>query len=88
MPLLDAPSISKTSKDVDEAMVIGGASLYAQTLPLAQRLYMTLVHANIKGDAWFPEFALNEWREIQRQEQAADDKNPYACTFVILERTV
>jgi dihydrofolate reductase len=74
-------------KDVEEVMVIGGASLYAQTLPLAQRLYMTLVHANIKGDAWFPEFDLNQWQEIERQEHAADEKNPFAYTFLILEKT-
>ena len=73
-------------EDAEEVMVIGGASLYAQTLPLAQRLYMTLVHANVKGDAWFPEFDLSLWSEIERLEQAPDDKNPYACTFLILER--
>jgi len=73
-------------KNEEEAMVIGGASLYGQTLPMAQRLYMTLVHADIKGDAWFPEFDLDQWREIERQEHAADDKNAYTCTFLIFER--
>lgn len=73
-------------KDADEVMIIGGASVYAQTLPLAQRLYLTLVHADVKGDAWFPQFDLNQWREVDRQKHEADDKNPYACTFLILER--
>ena len=80
------PAALERAKEVEEVMVIGGASLYAQTLPLAQRLYMTLVHADIKGDAWFPDFDLNQWREIQRVEHTADEKNPYACTFLILER--
>jgi dihydrofolate reductase len=80
------PAALEQVKDVEEVMVIGGASLYAQTLPLAQRLYMTLVHAKVEGDAWFPEFDLTQWREIERQEHAADEKNPHACTFLILER--
>ncbi len=72
--------------DVEEVMIIGGSSLYQQTLPLAQRLYMTIVHADVQGDAWFPEFDLQQWREVQRSEHGADEKNPYACSFVILER--
>ncbi|MGD8940026.1 MAG: type 3 dihydrofolate reductase [Gammaproteobacteria bacterium] len=76
----------QSAKDAEEVMIIGGASLYEQTLPLAQRLYMTIVHADVEGDAWFPEFDLNEWKEQQRVEHPADDKNPYACSFVILER--
>ncbi|KPJ92133.1 MAG: hypothetical protein AMJ53_10010 [Gammaproteobacteria bacterium SG8_11] len=83
------PSIEaalNAAKDADEVMIIGGASLYAQTLPLAQRLYMTIVHAEVKGDAWFPEFDLSEWQEKRRVEHPADEKNPYACSFVILER--
>ena len=73
--------------DVEEVMIIGGSSLYQQTLPLAQRLYLTIVHADVQGDAWFPEFDLQQWREVQRSEHGADEKNPHACSFVILERT-
>lgn len=72
--------------DVEEVMIIGGSSLYQQTLPLAHRLYMTIVHADVQGDAWFPEFDLQQWREVQRSEHGADEKNPHACSFVILER--
>ena len=67
-------------------MIIGGSSLYEQTLPRAQRLYMTIVHADIHGDAWFPEFDMTQWRQVERSEHAADEKNAYACSFVILER--
>jgi dihydrofolate reductase len=72
--------------NVEEVMIIGGASLYEQTLPQASRLYMTIVHAEVQGDAWFPEFDTSQWREIHREEHEADEKNPYACSFVILER--
>jgi dihydrofolate reductase len=76
----------QTAKDAEEVIIIGGASVYEQTLPLAKRLYMTIVHAKVEGDAWFPEFNLSEWKEIQRVEHPADDKNPHACSFVIMER--
>jgi dihydrofolate reductase len=72
--------------DVNEVMIIGGASIYQQMLPRADRLYMSLVHADIEGDAWFPEFALDDWIEQERYEHDADEKNPYAVSFVILNR--
>ena len=72
--------------EADEVMVIGGANLYEQMLPRADRLCMTLVHGRFEGDAWFPEFDLKGWRETERQEHPADEKNPYPCSFVILER--
>jgi dihydrofolate reductase len=72
--------------DVPEVMIIGGASFYAQLLPRADRLYLTLVHHSFDGDSWFPEFDWRPWRETQRIERAADEKNPYACTFLVLDR--
>ncbi len=71
---------------VAEIFVIGGEKLYAQMLPHADRLYVTLVETEVEGDAWFPEFDLEAWREIQRDQHSADDKNPYSCTFLTLER--
>jgi len=69
-----------------EIFVIGGARLYAQMLPLADRLYMTRVEVDIEGDAWFPEIDLEAWRETQRDAHPRDDKNPYPCVFLTLER--
>lgn len=69
-----------------ELMVIGGASFYEQMLPRAGRLYLTYVHADIEGDAWFPPFEDAEWREVQREDHCADEKNPYDYSFVVLER--
>ncbi|MDH5180108.1 MAG: type 3 dihydrofolate reductase [Gammaproteobacteria bacterium] len=71
---------------VDEVMIIGGASFYEQMLPHADRLYLTFVHTMVMGDAWFPAFDMDEWREIERHEHPADEKNPHSHTFVILER--
>jgi dihydrofolate reductase len=66
--------------------VIGGENLYAQMLPRADRLHLTLVDAEIDGDAHFPEFDLEAWRETQRVAHPADDKNPFPCVFLTLER--
>lgn len=72
--------------DVPEVMIIGGESFYRQLLPRSDRLYLTLVHAAVEGDAWFPEFDWKQWREVERSDFDADDKNPYAYSFLILQR--
>jgi dihydrofolate reductase len=72
--------------DVDEVMIIGGASFYEQMLPRADRLYLTFVHAKIEGDAWFPVVDFSEWNEAERIDCKADDKNSLAHSFVILDR--
>lgn len=72
--------------EVEEIMVIGGASFYEQMLPQADRLYLTCVDADIAGDAWFPEFDASQWQEVERIHHPADDKNPYPHDYVILDR--
>jgi dihydrofolate reductase len=69
-----------------EVFIFGGAELYAQALGLANRMYLTLVHARIEGDTYFPEFNWNDWRELARERHEADGKNPYAYSFITLER--
>lgn len=70
--------------DVPEVMIVGGAMLYAQALPLAHRLYITLVETQAKGDTLFPEYDPDQWQELERQHHPADDRNPYAYSFVTL----
>lgn len=74
--------------DMDEAMVIGGAEIYRQTLPLADRLYLTQVDAEVAGDAWFPEWdkGAQSWLEVSREEHPPCDRNPYAYAFVQFDR--
>ncbi|MGH8462066.1 MAG: dihydrofolate reductase [Stenotrophobium sp.] len=69
-----------------ELMVIGGAELYRQLLPLADRLYLTRVHARLQGDTWFPEFPPDDFVEVSREDFPADEKHPYPYSFLILER--
>lgn len=70
----------------DEIFFIGGASVYAQTLPHANRLYLTSIDYEFNGDAYFPEWDKNEWREVSREERMPDTKNPYPLTFLVYER--
>ncbi|MCQ4348664.1 dihydrofolate reductase [Pseudomonas stutzeri] len=64
------------AQGVGELMLIGGAELYAQGLPLAARLYLTRVHLSPEGDAFFPEFVESDWRLAEREEHAADGEAP------------
>lgn len=69
-----------------ELCVIGGAEIFALTLPLARRVYLTRVHASVQGDVYFPLAALALWREIERSEHPGDERHAYAMSFVTLER--
>lgn len=71
---------------VSSVMVIGGADLYRQVLPLAKRLYFTEVHAEVEGNVFFPELDDSQWSELERVSFKADNNNPYAYSFVTLER--
>ena len=70
----------------DEAVVMGGAEIYALALPQADRLYLTEVHAEVDGDTWFPEYDTSEWKEIGREDFPAEGPNPYDYSFVVYER--
>ena len=69
-----------------EVFVIGGAEIYEQTLDLADRLYLTQVHAEVDADVFFPAIRPDQWTENQRVDQPADEKNQYAFTFRLLDR--
>ena len=69
-----------------ELCVIGGAGVFRQSLPLATRLELTLVHAVVEGDVLFPGYDRGEWREIARSEHPADEHHRWPMSFVTLER--
>ncbi len=66
----------------DEVMIIGGAQIYKVFLLKADRLYLTLIDAEFEGDAYFPEFNKDEWKEIFRE----DHNEEYNYSFVNFER--
>ncbi|ALM51697.1 dihydrofolate reductase [Halomonas huangheensis] len=69
----------------DEIIVMGGAQIYAQALPISQRLYLTEVDIEIEGDAHFPEFDLSQWQEIDSTAGAPAEGQP-SYRFVRYER--
>ena len=71
-----------------EIMLIGGGELYREALPRAQRIYLTRVHSRFDADTFFPALDPNDWREVAREEHAADERNPFVYTFVTLERRI
>ena len=70
----------------DEVFIIGGAEIYAQFLPRADKMYLTFVEHDGEGDARFPEFDADEWIETERIENKKDEAHAYDYAFVILER--
>jgi len=70
----------------DEVMVIGGAEFYRQALPRTDTIYLTRIHETFEGDTVFPELNAADWREVERSDQSADEKNPHDYSFIRLER--
>lgn len=81
---LDAARTAATGEAA--LMVIGGAEIYRQCLPLADRIHLTLVHARIEGDTLFGGWHGAQWAAASCERHEADDKNSYAYSFITLER--
>lgn len=82
-------SVDEALNDADskELFVIGGATLYEQTLNRADRLYITHIHHEFAdADTFFPNIDYTQWREIEREAHCADERHPYDYTFVTYER--
>jgi dihydrofolate reductase len=80
------PAALTALADQEEVMIIGGAALYAEALPLAHRLYVTDIDADISGDLFFPDHDAGAWREVSAERHAPDDTHAWAFCFRVLER--
>lgn len=76
----------RVAGDADEIVIIGGSQVYELFLPKAGRLYLTRVHADVDGDAFFPEIDKDAWSLVDSESHAADDANEFAFEFRIYER--
>jgi len=72
--------------DSKEIFIIGGAEIFRSALPSADRIYLTLVHGNFDGDAFFPEMEQDEWKLVSNRDCESDEKNAYALSFQVWER--
>ncbi len=82
--LEDALGVSET-KD-NEVFICGGASIYKQAIPYCDRMYITEIYQEFKGDAFFPEFDKNKWQIIKKEVRLPDEKNQYKHAFITYER--
>jgi dihydrofolate reductase len=72
--------------DAGEVFLIGGGDLFAQALPLADRMFLTEIDADFEGDALFPPFDRNEWRETSREVHAPTADREFSYSFVVYQR--
>lgn len=81
--LQEALQVVPKNQDI---FIIGGAEIYKQALPLAQKIELTRVHYNFDADAFFPEINLSEWNLVQEKHHPKDEKHQYSFTFQTFER--
>lgn len=69
-----------------EVMILGGAQIFEQALPIAHRMYLTIIHHEFKGDTRFPQWDPKLWQEVERHDCSADNDNPYPYSFITLDK--
>jgi len=69
-----------------ELFIIGGGSIYEQTISICNKLYLTEIDLEIEGDVFFPEIDFSEWKLISEEPHLKDEKNPYNYNFKVYER--
>ena len=72
--------------DGTELMVIGGGQIFAQAMPLANVMYLTMIDLDVEGDAFFPYWDDRDWEVVMREAHPADENNPLGYTFLTLHR--
>jgi len=86
VPSLDA-ALQLAKMETDEAFVIGGKEVFQAALPLASRILLTRVHANVEGDVVLPEIDWSQWQLVGTPvRHETDDRHAYPFTFEIYER--
>lgn len=73
-------------KEENEVFVLGGASVFGQALPLAEKLYLTIVHANVEGDAFFPKINWDHWELVSSEYHETDARHQYAFSMNLYNR--
>jgi dihydrofolate reductase len=84
--LSDLEALFNEIAEVEEAMIIGGAQIYQQFLPLADRLYLTEVNTEIEADAHFPAFDPEQWQAASREFHPQDERHAFPFEFVVYHK--
>ena len=94
-PSLEAPGAAvvtsladawKAAGNADEVSIIGGTSIFRETLPTADRIHLTEVEADVAGDTFFPEFDRVAWVEQEVERHPADERHEHPFRIVLLTR--
>ena len=70
----------------DEIFILGGETVYRIALPRADRLYLTIIHATIEGDTYFPNLDFDDWKLVEDERHESDERHAYAFSFRRYER--
>ena len=84
---LDESIARAKETDCKEILIIGGAEVFKQSMEIINRIYLTRVHTNLEGDAFYPEIDKNKWKVTFEDPHPADEKHAFAYTFQTWERT-
>jgi dihydrofolate reductase len=84
--LPSAIAVADSITEKGEIFVVGGSEIFKEALPLATRMYLTVVHAKVKGDTYFPPLTLLDWQMRPPALGQADDRNEFAYDFRIYDR--
>ena len=76
----------KAAEGKDEVMVIGGSKIYEQFLPIANKIYLTVIDEDFDGDTFFPEYKKEDWKEVSREEHKEDEQNWYDYVYITSEK--
>lgn len=83
--LTKALNLAKAAGET-EAFIIGGEQIYRLAMPLANRIYLTKIHTELKGDTFFPEIKPQVWKQLSAEKHYTDDKHDYNYTFTVWEK--
>lgn len=73
-------------RDEKEIFIIGGGEIYKTALPIADRIYLTRVHATVEGSVYFPELSAEDWKKTATEPHKKDERHAYDYTFEVYDR--
>ena len=83
---LDAAITFARESGAEECFIIGGSAIYEAALPIADRLYETIIDAEITGDVYFPVYNVDEWLEVSRNHHPVDERHEHVFEIFVRER--
>lgn len=72
----------------EEIFILGGQQIFEQSMPIIRRLYLTRIHENFEGDAFFPITDFANWKKVKDEYHAPDEKNKYAYSFQTWDKII